>query len=464
LGVDEYYLSGDYAAATDNLAPWVSETIALAIADEIGLKPVERKLFVDNLIHNIINLHDGGSAPQRWGQLMGSVISFPILCIANAAMCRWSLEVDKDRSFSLSNTSLMINGDDVVFRTTKAGHKIWERMTAFVGLETSLGKTFLTKAFAQINSTNFKKLDTPVDEYDSESGITRQMWFKQGQYINLGLLYGLKRSGEKVGLDVVADAKISLGARCRDLIRNCPLELRESVMRLFLSHHRQQLNQLRDIPWFVPEALGGVGLPTVPQACETADLEPYGIHEERPIRISPLCRKTKRKDDVREFQWGPSRLDLQIANKIVRSPRDELGKLKYPVGKAPVEAPWATHRLVMQRLPIPLKYSKDIDHEVADNWKQVYAAMCYDVFASDERVFETPKEGATRVLWQNANSWRAARVEGGLPPPLLANTLNNLSVAQPFLPCRIRSLFSEPMGIPWYPERGPTVYNHMLWT
>jgi hypothetical protein len=93
---DQYYLSGDYSDATNQLAPWVTNCIAEAIADEIGLRPEERELLLRSLTGNIV-VDEGEHKQQLWGQLMGSIVSFPILCIANAALCRWSLEVDRQR-------------------------------------------------------------------------------------------------------------------------------------------------------------------------------------------------------------------------------------------------------------------------------------------------------------------------------------------------------------------------------
>jgi hypothetical protein len=50
---DEVYVSGDYSAATDNLAPWVSECIARAIARVCKLRPEEEILLLKSLTGNI---------------------------------------------------------------------------------------------------------------------------------------------------------------------------------------------------------------------------------------------------------------------------------------------------------------------------------------------------------------------------------------------------------------------------
>jgi hypothetical protein len=122
LSEDEAYLSGDYEDATNNLEAWVSETIANAVADELKLYPVERRLFIAALTRHTIR-----GLPQQRGQLMGSIVSFPVLCIAVAAIARWALEAGTLRKWLLKDAPLLDNGDDLAMRCTEKVRLIWEQ-------------------------------------------------------------------------------------------------------------------------------------------------------------------------------------------------------------------------------------------------------------------------------------------------------------------------------------------------
>jgi hypothetical protein len=157
---DQIIINGDYKASTDNLHSWVSEAIGEEIVAQIRAAHVpgegyefdddHKEMFIRSLVHHQYII-DGVICPQLEGQLMGSVTSFPVLCIANAAMCRWALEVSDNRSYRLRNeplrthtkiASLLVNGDDCTLKGSRGNlRQIWERITSFGGLSTSVGKT-----------------------------------------------------------------------------------------------------------------------------------------------------------------------------------------------------------------------------------------------------------------------------------------------------------------------------------
>jgi hypothetical protein len=419
LADNEMYLSGDYKASTDRLHPRVSEYIARALARRCKLRAEEEELFVRNLVVNVFD-HNGKHLPQKWGQLMGSIISFPVLCLANAAMCRMSIEIDRQRKVSLREANgLMINGDDVAFKTTMRGHGMWERCTAFAGLESSLGKTFLSRTFVQINSTNFTKLEEPVLVPGDRLDAWKKVWFEMTEYVNLGLLFGLKRSGEKVGKDAIADDHITLGTRCRELISRAPEPFRHRLMRKFIGHHDAVLKDSR-VPWFVPESLGGVGLP--PLICPGE--RPFGERHDR------------------EYRYYPSVHNLMVAARLLECPKNASGKPKYPVGKVTVEASWIVHREVMKRLEPHIIYGYPTELEER-NTSLTYSALCYDVYLSDVRAFKRAKsdkdddriktDSRTRVLRRNARSWAKAAADGQLPRAINVKTLTKAVPVKPYL-------------------------------
>lgn len=147
---DGFLLSGDYSAATDRLNSDVMRTVV----DELV------EVFKDH--HSLCHYLRWESGKHRitypkWtgipdviqtrGQLMGSLLSFPILCIANAAT------VMTVRKQELSEVVALVNGDDLLFREKNLRVvKSWKKVATAMGLEPSVGKNYLSYEFGSINS------------------------------------------------------------------------------------------------------------------------------------------------------------------------------------------------------------------------------------------------------------------------------------------------------------------------
>jgi len=287
---DSYrFHSGDYSAATDGLFSWVSECIANEIVDiaeerngfkmdslrTLFIKSLTRHIYVcdrikaikksiavyrqsvekgtvlsNEEIQRISDLkeekhHLYGQRHQQRGQLMGSITSFPILCIANFALMRLSLEIAEKNigSYSLRDFPGWINGDDCLtpYKSNLKFPKIWERLAHQFGFEKSLGKTYDSDYFCSMNSTTF---------------------FREGnqwhlaKYVNLGLLYGVKRS--QAANDGPLEP-IELGVLHEELMETCPAPIQRSLTNCFLHQHHAVLNTFSG-PWFLPNWMGGLGL------------------------------------------------------------------------------------------------------------------------------------------------------------------------------------------------------------
>jgi hypothetical protein len=376
------YLSGDYADATNGLFSWASEEAAAEISDQTKLYPVERRLFKASLTGHILR-----GKKQKRGQLMGSITSFVILCIINAAACRWAAEVDQKRKFTLKDCPVMINGDDCAIRCTEIGRNAWRLITAFVGLEESVGKTYFTRKFVEINSTQFRRAEAdpqtlilekrewipnPV-KYDGAPKmvsktrtIKREIPFRMTKYVNVGLMFGLKRSGLTVGLNDQDDPRQNLGTRYREFLRILPNSMREVAHRAFINHHRELLVATR-LPWFVPEWIGGVGL--------------IGWKE-------------------------PSEKDLRIARMITIN-----WKTKRPISLAHQESNWKTWQEASKRVPSP--YVVTEKNSGVEVYTRAVASECinllFDSTMTLERLFQVVTETRTAgAIKHNARLWSPA--------------------------------------------------------
>jgi hypothetical protein len=387
LRPNEWFLSGDYEAATDNLKPWVSRTIAKAICHEIGIGgTVEEELFLRALTdHLFYDPELEVIKEQLSGQLMGSIVSFPVLCVANAALCRWAWELAYNQTKLLRDIPLLINGDDIAARGVgqreDAGsfYQLWRQITAAAGLVESIGKTYYSREFVQINSTNYMfapDSDHTVSDGNPTDPIERQCPFIEVRYINLGLMYGLKRSGEGAGMGDQADARTTLSARAKELLRYTPTHLQERVYHTFINHHRDLMTKTR-LPWFIPEWLGGLGLPA-------------------------------------RFGYKPSNKDLRLAHLILMN-----WKETRPINLTRSEGRWMTRKRAEGRLPAPVP-TLDEDGELGYE-RALQMFVINTLFDSDLTITQLLQEmdgndKVAKAINHNAKMWSPKGKN--LPSPL----------------------------------------------
>jgi hypothetical protein len=390
-------VSGDYVASTNRLHGWVSETISdrimLRLGENLPKKDLEK--LPDNYMSDLKRLMkvaltkhifvvDDKEIPQTEGQLMGSIVSFPILCIANAALCRMALEgaslSGRSRPITYRVTRngrgrpapLLVNGDDcLLYGPKQILRECWESICGFAGLESSIGKTYFSSSFCTINSTIFK----------NNGGV-----WTEAKYINLGLMKGYKRMG--VGTKKGFNPQVGihqLGVICRELKRTCPVRLWPIVKRRFLYYNMIELSRYPDLPWFVPEWLGGIGLP-------------YDHHEE--VHYRDQCAATGIKYQMNDPKWCPV------------LPKD------MPM--------WNMHQLVMDSLPSKKTclFKKVCMEEgledLEDHWSQFYKLATVNLLGKlpIEELYEVLNDDNSihRALRHNSRIWGKARRTISAPP------------------------------------------------
>jgi len=260
LNPGEALNSGDYDDATNEMYSWVSEIVAKQIATEIKLDSETKELFLKALIGHVLDGKD-----QLHGSLMGSIVNFIVLCTSNAALCRFTMEQDTLKEVKLVDARLLINGDDCLFPISERGVHLWSYYGRVMGLKVNRAKSFWSREFCNINSRDFTlKISNQPDEY----------YFHKVKFVNVGLLYGMKRS-ETSGIEQLADPKYTLGARARTLINDAPYDLHRTLMSKFIEHH-PTLTQT-GLPWHIPEWAGGVGLPDVITEIDDIDQESWNV-------------------------------------------------------------------------------------------------------------------------------------------------------------------------------------------
>jgi len=401
----ESFLSVDYSDATNNIESWTTETVMNAIADAIQLSEDERIMAIRSLTGHMMEYKENQKdsfgkptverSPQVTGQLMGGILSFPILCIVNATILRMTKEIADDRVYRLCDAGIVVNGDDGLLKTTLFGREVWRKIGSFCGLEPSIGKVYFSKEFLNINSTTFNyhkegwigitKTQRFTEPQLHWRTVRRTLHYEKVKYINMGLLMGLKRSGGvKTTIDDNDDDDGTFGARCRQLIDDCPTSMQERTLGLFLHLNRKNIKV--DLPYFIPEQLGGLGLPSV-------------------------------------GRYTSSDSDLRFCRKIFENPT------VFETPSAPVSTEWKFWEYAQRRFPTSL-VSQNTDFEYTNNMvslKTIRAKACLEaVFRLDLSKIFCPKTKETKDKSSSAryhflNTWRKiwtkARQMGNPPSP-----------------------------------------------
>lgn len=198
--------------------------------------------------------------PQKWGQLMGSPMSFPVLNLVNAAASAVGLGWVKGSVLGfLEQFGCRTNGDDIVFRCEQSQLDQWEFAVRSVGLSPSLGKNYSSRDFAIMNSQ--------LRVQDTETGE----WTPVG-FLNLPLLFGLCAKGPEAGCSVTGStAWFEMAPVAHELVRWCPdTSVQTRRLSRFCDCWEETLRRIPPgVAYDFPIELGGAGLPSLPWARHT---------------------------------------------------------------------------------------------------------------------------------------------------------------------------------------------------
>jgi len=343
LIVDEHFqhlerpiLSGDYVGSTDNLYSWVSECIVDELMDtfygnlEWNFRNKLRGLFKQSLTgfqtwdekfldypergdtskeeyeealleRSLENINSFEPLEQTRGQLMGSVTSFPILCLANYALCRMAMEANPH---SWGCKSLLVNGDDCVFEASKECYDAWCSLGSAMGLSPSPGKVDYQVGRLQMNSRVFLPLSKEEGLYRwNNLDFTENHVVKSQMTVNddglaveknprrwrrvpitlMGIAAGMKRSsGGDMGSGVLdmsyedchRDFLAELEEADSTVIENAKKYFDSTFIPNILRSYQSMLNMecwtdrdrywIKRVPFNVPKSYGGLGLPGIP--------------------------------------------------------------------------------------------------------------------------------------------------------------------------------------------------------
>jgi len=150
VGNGESFISGDYSAATDNILPWVTEAVTSVIAECPDLTDEERGTMLAAVgdLHLMSKSRKTRTLLTR-KQMMGNLLSFPILCLINKAC----FDICCDLTWGQGKRRVgRFNGDDCMFAGDKSFFHLWEKVTSTFGLVVNREKTGFSETWLDLNS------------------------------------------------------------------------------------------------------------------------------------------------------------------------------------------------------------------------------------------------------------------------------------------------------------------------
>lgn len=156
----EEWISVDYSAATDGLSWKYSGRIFEYVIQDLS---AEMKALALEVLgpHELTypkkdrtGYEESPRGTMKRGQLMGSILSFPILCLANLGLyLRVTREYQANWTYEERMSSVLVNGDDQLYLAPLDVFKTHIDLGKKVGLEMTVGKAYHHKSYTNVNST-----------------------------------------------------------------------------------------------------------------------------------------------------------------------------------------------------------------------------------------------------------------------------------------------------------------------
>lgn len=245
------WVSGDYAAATDNLSMHSTRDAIVALLQKLGREEdqglLESTLTNCRLEYPFLSPDsEDGNFHQSNGQLMGNPMSFPILCLVNLAGYQAALEEYLGFQVDTQDLPVLVNGDDILFRADDRLYRMWKQRISDLGLELSVGKCYVSNCFATLNSQAFLQKKT----------VEGSVYFEEITYTNPGLLLRDGVTGDKKRVSTFSAPQVLdeglKGAWSRERYFGRFLRLRAEAVNKCTRHGLFNL--------FLPRSSGGLGV------------------------------------------------------------------------------------------------------------------------------------------------------------------------------------------------------------
>lgn len=261
---------------------------------------------------------------------MGSVLSFPILCVINFVAYWVSLEEHYGKTFTVRQVPCLIHGDDILFKTTQSHYDHWSKVITQFGLKKSVGKNYFHPRVFTVDS-----------ELWIEGTTGGRTHFKKFVPINCGSLLGSKVDGR------TDYQKSPIWDKFNSAIRGA--QDKERFVKQFLCFNRAIL---KPMTWtksgilnlFLPHMRGGLGFELPWKATEIP------LKED----LTPLVKLTRHQLDLAAGlcdsmrQWGPLKAYAIIGVEHQEGRYDPGGQKRY---RLPFKEVWQHEATYPKEVP-----------------------------------------------------------------------------------------------------------------
>jgi len=302
------FASVDYKAATDNLNIGLTKIVMESFLSRCDNIDSTRKDMLRSIIYeqNVTYPTKSGveDLTQRNGQLMGSTLSFPILCIVNLVSFWMAFESYTMKIIKLEDLPVLVNGDDMLFSTDESLYPHWLYHLSTTGFKLSVGKNYLHKSLFTMNSELFKCVEGRVISIP---------------YFNTGLLTGQAKLGS-------SDKIVSLRDSYNMVIDGAQNKLR--AHHRFIYYNKARIPAMKE-NLFIDSLYGGLGfnlcdevkpfvkvtdlqlrmIKTVKRLTHQGNLPTYGY-------ISNSCSNSVKKDHFKNDRIGRE-MDVLRENEFI---------------------------------------------------------------------------------------------------------------------------------------------------
>lgn len=291
-GGDTPFVSGDYSAATDRLSMEATRLVVEELFKPFALPAELRRRCIESLCAADLDysttlgtfrgrvpdaLLDSIKLPpvtkQSNGQLMGNILSFPILCIVNLATyvtARVALgdlpdwEQIEETGYmtvdQINNLEVLVNGDDILFRARPHLYRTWLKTAQAFGFKPSPGKNYYSQRFFTINSELYVPVPAPDQARRGDyERVIRPWWAAYLTDMVQARRWALKHVGEDV---LSSDIRRVLPPMQEALRASVTPEVWPTANRLWIWSLQDEgiLEPYTGLNWFYPVPLGGLGL------------------------------------------------------------------------------------------------------------------------------------------------------------------------------------------------------------
>jgi hypothetical protein len=320
--------------------------------------------------------------PQLNGQLMGSVLSFPILCYANLIAYWISLEEYLGEKIDLLDLPVLVNGDDILFMADEGFYEIWKQRVSSIGFTLSVGKNYFSDKYCMVNSQLYKLLK------DTSGMIVDATYVP---FLNCGLLTGQAKVTERASM-----LPKTLDGFYNGVMRGCHDRLR--IHKRFLHYNKKEVGlESRDglFNMFLDPHFGGLGFHLYPEV--RSGVQWYVTPFQQKFAAF-LYRKFLAPQDRSRSSWLATLVDsAKDEKRLSLQKKERLVRLRYENTCGPLQKGEEEYLNDLRVIPLVNDTSKELDLPETPSFRALPHSLWREFTRSEEDTTHLWEQGILTI-------------------------------------------------------------------